>query len=569
MDPNKQQVLDRLNKANNVLISVSRNPSVDQLSAAIGLALVLNKLGKHAVAVFSGTIPSTIEFLQPEKTFEKTTDSLRDFIISLDKSKADKLRYKVENNLVRVFITPYRTSLNQDDLEFSQGDFNVDVVMALGVHEQTEIDQAITAHGRILHDATVIAINKDNPGSLGSINWSDPNASSLCEMLTGLCSSLKEGILDNQMATAFLTGIVAETDRFSNDKTKPSTMQASSALMTAGANQQLVATKLQEGSSVPAGNNGELPDVAKPNTSDGSLEIAHGETENADKTDNNQDQIHIDEHGQIGLPPQIDQPINDNSPATDEPIELSKQPARGLALQPPTFASKLTANAEPEHLDPSVDILGDGAINPTGPTLSRKKVIDDKSTPEPVSQDPPQITQPEPSEPKPLDTPPQPVVNDSPESQSVNPEPAEQPKPDLSPLAPETPQSLEDLEKRVDSPHLKKSDEPQNSPPLSADDHLTKAREAVEQASESSVAQPEPIQALNSQPIELNPPAPEQPEPSQDQNTDVQMVESDPGLPPGLNLHNGNQPQVSDPTAPPAVPPPMMPPADGNTENPQ
>ena len=41
-----------------------------------------------------------------EKTIEKNTDSLRDFIIALDKSKADKLRYKVEDKFVKIFITP-------------------------------------------------------------------------------------------------------------------------------------------------------------------------------------------------------------------------------------------------------------------------------------------------------------------------------------------------------------------------------------------------------------------------------------------------------------------------------
>src|SRR5260221_12646663 len=107
----------------------------------------------HSTAVFSGQVPSTIEFLQPEKTLEKSTDSLRDFIIALDKSKADKLRYKVEDQTVKIFITPYRTSLSDKDLEFSQGDFNVDVVMALGVKEQADLDKAIIAHGGILHDA--------------------------------------------------------------------------------------------------------------------------------------------------------------------------------------------------------------------------------------------------------------------------------------------------------------------------------------------------------------------------------------------------------------------------------
>src|ERR1022692_1669386 len=159
MDGQEQQVVERIKQANNILVTVSANPTVDQLAACVGLTIMLNELGKHATAVFSGAVPSTIEFLQPDKTIEKNTDSLRDFIISLDKSKADKLRYKVEDKVVKIFITPYRTSIGEKDFEFSQGDFNVELVLALGVHEQRDLDQTITAHGRILHDATVASIN--------------------------------------------------------------------------------------------------------------------------------------------------------------------------------------------------------------------------------------------------------------------------------------------------------------------------------------------------------------------------------------------------------------------------
>jgi hypothetical protein len=242
----KQQTADRIKQANNILVTVSNNPSVDQLAACIGLTLALNKMDKHATAVFSGMPPSTIEFLQPEKTLEKTTDSLRDFIISLDKAKADKLRYKVEDAVVKIFITPYKTSISDKDLQFSQGDFNVDVVIALGVHSQTELDQAITSHGRILHDATVITANIEAGGELGAINWLDNRSSSLSELAVQLIDVLDKKLLDNQIATALLTGIVAETERFSNDKTSPLTMSYAAELMTAGANQQLVATKLAE-----------------------------------------------------------------------------------------------------------------------------------------------------------------------------------------------------------------------------------------------------------------------------------------------------------------------------------
>lgn len=253
MDPNaKQQIVDRLKQANNILITVSNNPSVDQLAACIGFTLLVNKLGKHGTAVYSGKTPSTIEFLKPEETLETNTDSLRDFIIALDKSKADKLRYKVEDKVVKIFITPYRTSISDKDLDFSQGDFNVDAVLALGVHERTELDQAIVSHGRILHDATVISVNNRDQGNLGSINWVDLNSSSLSEMLMELVKGLTADPLDGQMATAFMTGIVAETDRFSNDKTSPRTMTIASELMSAGANQQLIASKLSEPAAAPA-----------------------------------------------------------------------------------------------------------------------------------------------------------------------------------------------------------------------------------------------------------------------------------------------------------------------------
>src|SRR6266404_2649722 len=158
MDPAaaKQQIAERVKQASKFLVTVNANPTVDQLAACIGLTLLLNKMGKHATAVFSCRAPSTIEFLQPDKTIETSADSLRDFIISLDKNKADKLRYKVEDQFVRIFISPYRTSLSEKDLQFGQGDFNVEVVMALGVTDQGQLDEAITAHGKILHDATVI-----------------------------------------------------------------------------------------------------------------------------------------------------------------------------------------------------------------------------------------------------------------------------------------------------------------------------------------------------------------------------------------------------------------------------
>lgn len=370
----KTQIVERVKQANNILVTVSNNPSVDQLASCIGLTLLLNRMGKHATAVFSGAVPSTIEFLQPEKTLETNTDSLRDFIISLDKSKADKLRYKVEDKVVRIFITPYKTSLSQKDLVFSEGDFNVEVVMALGIHDRSQIDAAITAHGRILHDATVISVNAGTGKApdVGQINWQEATASSLSEMLVSISEAFGPGLIDNQMATAFLTGIVAETERFSNPKTSPKVMTISAQLMAAGANQQLIVSKLEPPKSAapkktePPKPAEKPPEKAPPA---GMLNISHDEKKpDSPEVQVDSTEIHIDEQGNIqtsgdtvplvtSQPPKP-QTVQSSLPPkpSQEPIPPSDMPGQHSLLdpqnRPPALGTPFTATTQPEWYDP-------------------------------------------------------------------------------------------------------------------------------------------------------------------------------------------------------------------------
>lgn len=576
----KDQLVERLKQANNVLVTVSRNPSVDQLSAAIGLTVMLNHLDKHATAVFSGEVPDTLEFLKPEETLEKNTDSLRDFIISLDKAKADKLRYKVEDTYVKIFITPYRTSLSEADLVFGQGDFNVDVVVALGVHEKEDLDQAITNHGRILHDATVATVNTNSDGQIGSINWVDTRASSLSEMLVPVCDSLKADALDTQIATAFLTGIVAETNRFSNEKTSSDTMNVSAKLMAAGANQQLVATKLEQAVAVPLASEavqdqeGDIQD-----TNDGSLDIEHqDETETAADL------------------PEVETEAPAEQPAEEETSEqhAENEPSR-LILEPPTLGGKLTANTEPEALDPSTDPM---TVKPVDhPILSHTKAdnnVEDKEPKDILA--PLDDRQPEdeaqPAEPAGPVFPTPPLVPDVQSGQGGIPELAPPPKPDDSPSEPPTPegeepveeapeqpapqvednQTLTQLEEAVDSPHI--DDKPADEPaPPNADEALAAAHRALEAAAEPGAVVPgqkAPDGEMDISHEESKPPeaaAPPQ-ELSIDPNTGEISYPSN-VVPPAAELPTDpTAATVTDPTAPPPVPPPMamppvMPPAEG------
>lgn len=235
----------KINESQNILVALSSNPSVDELAAAIGLSLFLDRLGKRATAIYSGTTPNALEFLKPEETFETTADALQDFVIALNKEKADHLRYRLDGDFVKIYITPYQTRISEQDLEFTYGDFNVDLVLALDVSNGIDLDAALREHGRIMHDASIVNITTGNPGKFGEIEWSDKNSSSVSEMVARLLFAMKgHENINKEEATAFLTGIIAATNRFENAATTPDTMKLASRLMESGANQQLIARNI-------------------------------------------------------------------------------------------------------------------------------------------------------------------------------------------------------------------------------------------------------------------------------------------------------------------------------------
>ena len=240
------RVVEKIKASENILIALSKNPNIDEISAALGLAMILDTIHKHVTAIFSGQVPNVLQFLKPEETFEKTTNSLQDFIIALSKDKVDHISYKIEGDFVKVYVTPYKATIGQADLSMSHGDYNVDLVICFNVISGDEIDPALSEYGRIMHDATAINLTVDTPGRFAELEWQDSNVSSISEMIVGLADRLGLASFSEQVATALLTGIVASTDHFSNTRTSSNTMSIASKLMSFGANQQLISSQIME-----------------------------------------------------------------------------------------------------------------------------------------------------------------------------------------------------------------------------------------------------------------------------------------------------------------------------------
>lgn len=388
------EVASKIGAAHNILVALSSDPSVDEMAAAIGLALYLDRLGKRVTAIYSGGTPNALKFLKPEDTFEKTADILQDFVIALNKEKADHLRYKLDGEYVKIFITPYHTRIVSDDLEFSYGDYNVDLVLALDVANGIDLDDALREHGRIMHDAVVINITTGNPGKLGEIEWSDKTSSSVSEMIAELIIGMNAENPEKEESTAFLTGIVAATNRFASASTTSKTMEIASRLMDFGANQQLIAKNVtpdteNEFFSVDLASSENSSDSTK-------LDIKHGNEKDVDEDKEVSASVNDKEStlladlraAEASLASAGAEVTPDEG---DKPVRIEDESKDGEAVSEPTptvSAPESEPTATPPESEPAISTAAPETTSPTPELDSEEQTVSEPTATADISLEP-------------------------------------------------------------------------------------------------------------------------------------------------------------------------------------
>lgn len=236
----KQQASELFKQAQSVLIVTGRQPSLDQVMGVFALQSALLAAGKKAHAVITDDLPTATGVVDVSKV-SKTLDGVRDFIISLDLANAEveKLKYDIADGKLNVTITPHAGNFTASDASYSYGAFQFDLVVVVGVPGIAKID-ALLEQNPTLFDGLHL-INYDYHRSneqYGSVNYVDQNATSVCEMLIGTIDSIGSGLMNADIATALLAGIMSTTNRFTTASTTAKSLTMAAQLMSNGARQQ-------------------------------------------------------------------------------------------------------------------------------------------------------------------------------------------------------------------------------------------------------------------------------------------------------------------------------------------
>ncbi len=242
----KQQAVELIKQANHILLVAGKQPNDDQLGAMVALELILERAGKQVSAIMTGEFPKSNKVLDV-RHISRDLSGIRDFVIRLDTSKVevDKLRYEVNEDNIEVVVSPFSGNFTAQDATFDYGAYKFDLVIVLGVSQIAKIDSILEQNPTIFDGIHLINIDAHRSNEqYGSVNYIEPQASSVCEMLVGIIESVAQGMIDYHVATALLTGIMSNTEGFTAPNTSAKSLTIAAQMMSGGAKQQEIVQAL-------------------------------------------------------------------------------------------------------------------------------------------------------------------------------------------------------------------------------------------------------------------------------------------------------------------------------------
>lgn len=232
----KQLVTELIRNSKNFLVITHERPDGDAIASSLALKKVLEKMGKKVDVVIPDETPIDYSFLPGINRIIKDIKLNRDLIINIQ--KANRVSYnKRDDGSVDLIIAPNEgEELKKNDIALEFGKANYDVLIILDTPDLIRVNAVYEQNKEILAKTQIVNIDHHPTNiSFGGINLIDSSATSTCEILFSLFESLDKDLIDADIATLLLTGIINDTDRFQNTNTSPKALTVAAQLIAAGA----------------------------------------------------------------------------------------------------------------------------------------------------------------------------------------------------------------------------------------------------------------------------------------------------------------------------------------------
>lgn len=242
-----QQAQELVSHASRILVVTREHAPTDALAAAVGCGLYLKKMGKQVDVVVPGFDPKTAPAFLKTDDIVSATGAMRAFHLTLDVSKVPlgELLYEVKDKKLEITVVPKEKEWRVGDVSFKHGEDRYDLVIALDAADQASLGALAREQADFLYRTHVINIDCGNTNEhWGQVNLVDMNAVSTSEILFRLFENWNRILMDEDIATALLAGMIAKTRSFRTSNVTPKTLSIASSLIGMGARREEIVTGL-------------------------------------------------------------------------------------------------------------------------------------------------------------------------------------------------------------------------------------------------------------------------------------------------------------------------------------
>lgn len=236
-----QHFFSQLNKAKRILIALPTNINSDIAGAGSAVALFLKRLEKDVEILAGENYEETFKFLPVTGMVRTTLASKASLAIVVDTSKKllEEISYGQEEGKARVFLKSKGEIFQPEDITFEVEKAPYDLAIILGAQSLEDLGAVFEQNAEIFFETPKVNID-NHPGNkqFGGINLVDINSASVSEVVAELLQAWETDLVDENIATCLLSGIIAKTRSFQHPQVTPKSFLQASALVSKGARQQ-------------------------------------------------------------------------------------------------------------------------------------------------------------------------------------------------------------------------------------------------------------------------------------------------------------------------------------------
>lgn len=236
----QQDVISLFKKTDNILVIPSAPIDGDSLGSGLSLYLALRKLGKKVTVVVEEPIPESYNFFPEISSLSRELAFVRDFIVTIDcrDQAPGTVKHEIEGNKINIIVTPQKGMISQDQVSFSSGHIPYDCIVTVDAADPSQFERIYNNFTELFSLVPVINIDHHaSNSSFGRINYVDIMASSTTCLILPLIEEMGQ-LMDADIATLLLAGLITDTNSFQNPNTTPDAFAVSAKLIGYGARQQ-------------------------------------------------------------------------------------------------------------------------------------------------------------------------------------------------------------------------------------------------------------------------------------------------------------------------------------------